>query len=253
MHPYLRLGDSVIAAYPLFFVLGWLAGGVVFYLEVRRRGWPVDKMFLVAAGCVLGALVGALLAGALFFDWREVLAHATAMELVGKSVVGGIAGGFIGVEIAKKLVRYPHSTGDAFAIAIPIGHAIGRIGCFLGGCCYGTPTSLPWGVRYPAGSLPIHPTPLYELGFDLLLFAFLFAIRDRLRVRGSTFRVYLLAYATFRFFLEFVRGDSPFPAIGGPKPIQIVLALAAARYAVILFRQWRDEKRQSSLTIVPRP
>lgn len=79
--------------------------------------------------------------------------------------------------------------------------------------------------------------PLYEIGFDLLLFMALFALRDRLRVRGNLFRLYLFAYATFRLGLEMVRGDSPFPAIGGPKPIQILLAIAAVRYAVLLWRQ----------------
>jgi len=256
MHPYLRIGDWVIEAYALFFILGWLVGGAVFYGEVRRRGWPLDKLLFAMAGCILGAVVGALLAGMLFFDWPEVVLHLSTLELVGKSVVGGIAGGFAGVEIAKKLVRYPHSTGDAFAIAIPLGHAVGRIGCFLGGCCYGSASALPWAVRYPSGSLPhlaqvaraeiapdqptslpVHPTPLYELGFDLLLFAALFALRDRLRIRGSLFRLYLFAYATFRFGLEFIRADSPLPAAGGPKPIQILLAVAAARYAWLLWRQ----------------
>ena len=256
MHPYLHLGDAVVEAYPIFFVLGWLASGAVFYSEVRRRGWPVEKLLFAMAGCVFGGLVGAVLTGALFFDWQDVFTHVSTLDLVGKSVVGGIAGGFVGVEIAKKLVRYPESTGDAFALAIPIGHAIGRVGCFLGGCCFGTSTSLPWGVRYPLGSLPhaaqiahreiatdaltslpVHPTPLYEIGFDLLLFVGLFALRDRLRVRGNLFRVYLLAYAVFRLGLEVVRGDSPLPAIGGPKPIQILLGIAAARYTYLLWRQ----------------
>jgi phosphatidylglycerol:prolipoprotein diacylglycerol transferase len=130
------------------------------------------------------------------------------------------------------------------------------MGCFLGGCCYGSPTAVPWAVRYPSGSLPhlaqiargeissaapaslpIHPTPLYELGFDLLLFAVLFALRDRLRIRGNLFRLYLFAYAIFRLALEMIRADSPFPAAGGPKPIQILLAVAATRYAWLLFRQ----------------
>jgi prolipoprotein diacylglyceryltransferase len=86
-------------------------------------------------------------------------------------------------------------------------------------------------------SLPIHPTPLYELGFDLLLFAALFALRDRLRIRGNLFRLYLFAYAIFRLGLEMIRADSPFPAAGGPKPIQVLLAVAAIRYAWLLARQ----------------
>lgn len=256
MHPRLHLGDLEVSAYALFFVLGWLAGGVIFYREVKRRGWPLEKMLFAMAGCVVGAIVGAFVGGVLFFDWHEVLARTLTMNLSGKSVVGGIAGGFLGVEVAKKLVGYPYSTGDAFALAIPIGHAIGRVGCFFAGCCFGSPTTLPWAVRYPAGapvhavqtalgqidahavtSLPVHPTPLYELLFDVGLFFALVAMRDRLRTRGNLFRVYLLSYAAFRFVLEFIRADSPFPAIGGPKPVQVLLLIAACRYAYVLWKQ----------------
>lgn len=256
MHPILRLGEWAVESYALFFVLGWLTGGVVFVIEVRRRGWPIEKLLFAMVGCIFGGILGALVAGSLFFDWPEVVSRLSARDFIGKSVVGGIAGGFLGVEVAKKLVGYPHSTGDAFALAIPLGHAVGRIGCFLGGCCYGCPSELPWAVSYPAGtpvhqtqiaraqipaelltSLPVHPTPLYEIGFDLLLFGLLFVLRDRLQTRGNLFRVYLLGYATFRFGLEFFRADSPWPAIGGPKPIQVLLVIAVARYAWLLWRQ----------------
>ncbi len=256
MHPHLRLGDWALDAYTLFFVLAWVVGAWVFHGEVRRRGWPYGKLLVAMAGCVVGAVLGALVSSVLFYDWAEVGARVARLDLPGKSVVGGIFGGYAGVELAKKLVDYPHSTGDAFALAIPLGQATGRVGCFLAGCCYGTESALPWAVRFPAGSipyrgqvarrelpfdapasLPIHPTQLYELAFDLVLFFALYKLRDRLRIRGNLFRVYLFAYATFRFALEFVRGDSPFPAAGGPKPIQVLLVLAAARYAWVLWRQ----------------
>jgi phosphatidylglycerol---prolipoprotein diacylglyceryl transferase len=258
MSPHLRLSEGLtLESYALFFVLAWLIGGAVVYLEVKRRGWPLEKLMFAMGGAVFGAAAGALLSGILFFDWAELFARASALDFVGKSVVGGVIGGYLGVEIAKKIAGYPHSTGDAFALGIPLGHAVGRVGCLLGGCCWGTITSLPWGVRYPRGSLPfvqqvargdlaptealslpVHPTQIYELLFDLLLFVFLWRARDSLKIRGNLFRLYLLAYAVFRLGLEIVRGDSPFPAIGGPKPVQVLLLLIAIRYAVKL---WRDE------------
>jgi phosphatidylglycerol---prolipoprotein diacylglyceryl transferase len=259
MHPQLHVGDWLIQSYALFATLGWLAGGAVFYLEVRRRGWPLDKLLFAAVGCFFGAIVGGLAFGMLFFDWPEVVDRVTALELAGNSVVGGLAGGFLGVEIAKKLVGHTISTGEAFALAIPIGHAIGRVGCYLSGCCFGTPTTLPWGVTFPGASLahtsqvtlglvgagdaplPVHPTQLYEIAFDLVLFAALFIVRDRTRTRGSLFRAYLFAYATFRLMLELVRGDSPFPSAGGPKPIQVVLLGAALYFG---WRLWKQEGPQ---------
>ncbi len=268
MVPRLQLGDFAVGSYAFFFWLGWIVGGVVFYREVKRLGWPLEKLLFAMVGCVLGAMAGAYVGGALFFDWREVFSRLVSVDLVGKSVVGGIVGGFVGVEIAKKLVDYPYKTGDAFAVAIPLGHAIGRVGCLLGGCCFGTETRLPWAVRYPPGSpayelevrlgqipahhptsLSLHPAPLYELAFDLCLFALLLSMRDRLRVRGNLFRLYLFSYATFRFLLEFVRGDSPFPAIGGPKPVQVLLAIAIARYGWLLWTQeLRPPTAQPSIT-----
>lgn len=255
MQPTIHLGDWTLYSYGAFVVLGWLVGGLVYYREVKRRRWPVDKLLLAAVGCVLGAMVGGYVFGMLFFDWPEVVSRVTGLRLAGNSVVGGLAGGFLGVEVAKKLSGYRVSTGEAFALAIPVGHGLGRIGCFLGGCCFGVPTTLPWGVTFPRGSpahaahvaagrvsagewpLPVHPTQLYELAFDALLFVGLFALRDRLRTRGSLFRLYLVAYGTFRLLLEWLRGDSPFPAAGGLKPIQLVLLGGVLYFAWVLWRQ----------------
>ena len=87
------------------------------------------------------------------------------LDFTRKTVIGGITGGFIGVELTKKKIGYPHSTGDAFALAITLGHAIGRIGCFLVGDCEGATCNLPWAITFPVDSYivgPVHPTQLYE-------------------------------------------------------------------------------------------
>lgn len=267
MHPILfHWGDAPVESYGVFLFTGWLLGGVIFYREFRRLGWPLETMLFVMGGCIIGAVAGSLVFSVLFVSWEDLPQAVNGMKtlsFVGKTVVGGIAGGFIGVEITKKIIGYPHSTGDAFALAIPLGHGLGRMGCYLGGCCFGRPTDLAIGVEYPAGSpahwlhesqglieadasssLPVHPSPLYELGFDLLLFAVLFALRDRLRVRGSLFRIYLLGYAGFRFLSEFLRGDSPFPEGGGLKPVQVFLLVVVLVYA---WRLWRRE------LVSPRP
>jgi phosphatidylglycerol:prolipoprotein diacylglycerol transferase len=168
-------------------------------------------------------------------------------------VIGGIAGGIVGVELCKKLIGHARSTGDAFALAIPPGHAIGRVGCLLQGCCYGTPTSLPWSVRYPSSSfahasqvargalsssavssLPVHPAPVYEFVFDLCLWGLLLAARPRLRAHGSLFRLYLACYAAFRFLAEFFRGDSVPPSGFFLKPVQVLLLVAALAYGLRL-------------------
>jgi len=246
MHPYLRIGDWVVEGYALFFILGWLVGGAVFYLEVRRRGWPLDKLLFAMAGCILGAVVGALLAGILFFDWPEVVSHLTTLELVGKSVVGGIAGGFAGVEIAKKLVRYPHSTGDAFAIAIPLGHAVGRIGCFLGGCCFGSATTLPWAVRYtnPASMAPqlgvaYTPANLYEAVGILLILGVLLYLRRRGVPSGVLGLTYLVLYPVSQLILFQWRTDYETPVIAfGLKQAQLTSVVMLLTIVPIFFLLW---------------
>jgi phosphatidylglycerol:prolipoprotein diacylglycerol transferase len=253
MHPFFLLGNGfAVDGYVLCLGLGWLVGGVIVVREAMRRGWPLDRFGYVLAGCLGGAALGSVVLSVLFSadPWEHLTSHAW----VGRTVVGGIAGGWLGVEGAKRAIGWKQRTGDAFALGIPIGHAIGRVGCLFAGCCYGAPTSLPWGVRFPAGapatvaqrardllpasalaSLPVHPTQLYDAAFDLLLFALLWRLRDRVRAPGSLFRVYLLGYATFRFGCEFLRGDLP---AGGIKPVQWLLLVAIARAGTTL---WREE------------
>ena len=258
MHPILFESDSfTLHSYGTLFLLAWLLGGVLFLREVRRRGWPVDQMLFVMVGCVVGGLVGSLLLTVLFFDWDQITAQWARFQFEGRTIVGGIAGGYIGVEVMKKLIGYPHSTGDAFAFAIPLAHGLGRLGCFLGGCCFGTPTDLPWAVRFPAQSLPyalqmarseigpaaltslaVHPTQLYELIADLLIFFVIWRSRDLFEKRGMLFRLYLALYASYRFFSEFVRGDTLL-AFAGIKPVQVLLLAAAVYYGVQVLRAER--------------
>jgi phosphatidylglycerol:prolipoprotein diacylglycerol transferase len=258
-----EIGGLPIESYLFFYALGCLVGGLVFWWEVRRRRWPLEAMLFVMIGCMAGAFAGSALFSLLFLDWSALPEHYRFGELLGRTVVGGIAGGFLGVEITKKIIGYPHRTGDAFAVAIPLGHAVGRVGCFLGGCCFGTPSSLPWALSYPAGSVPhaihahqglieavslaslsVHPAPLYEITFDLLLFALLWRMRDHFLERGMLFRLYLALYASYRFFAEFVRGDSLFPDVGF-KPVQYLLLAAAMYYGWRVWQQRNPEKSPS--------
>lgn len=137
----------------------------------------------------------------------------------GKSILGGLAGAYLGVLLTKKLMGYKGSTGDMFAPAVALGMAVGRIGCFLTEQV-GTPTTLPWGIQVSAETaaripmcpdcapgVGMHPSFLYEILFHLLMFNVLWALRDRLPIPGDLFKLYLLTYAVFRFFVEFVRGN----------------------------------------------
>mgnify|MGYP002725501286 FL=1 len=255
MYPILYRSDSIIIdSYSVFFLLAWIVGGVVFYREFRRMDWELEEMLFVMAGCIIGAVFGSYLFNVFFAGWEDIPQQVRMFDFAGKTVLGGIAGGFIGVEITKKKIGYPHSTGDAFALAIPLAHAIGRVGCYLGGCCFGTECSLPWAVIYPEGSvahltqltlgmipetstssLPVHPAPIYEIIFNLGLFAYFWMKRDSFKVRGSMFRLYLVLYGGFRLLEEFVRGDSPIPDAGFMKPVQWLLLIAVLYFARVFY------------------
>ena len=138
----------------------------------------------------------------------------------GLTIFGAILGGLLGAWIYCRLRKLSFAPlADLAAPGIILAQAIGRAGCTINGCCCGEPTSLPWAVFYtypgsraascaPLGT-PIHPTQLYELLGDLLIFALLFWVfRGRLRPSGSLLALYLVLYSALTFTVRFWRGDT---------------------------------------------
>ena len=129
----------------------------------------------------------------------------------GKTILWGLVGGYVGVEVGKSMLDMRTKTGDTFVVAIAIAIAVGRIGCLLFGCCYGTPTSLPWGICFTtaedAGTIARHPTQVYESLFHIA-FAMLavYGIRRGLLI-GDWMPIYLIAYCIYRFISEFIRPE----------------------------------------------
>lgn len=234
------VGGISITGYAVFVLAAFGVGLAVRRSEARRLGqvrWP--GYHWVGVGALLGAVVGAKLGMVLFLpseQLQRVLFAITEADFSGKTVVGGLAGGYLGVELAKKLVGIHVSTGDAFAVALPLGQAVGRVGCFFNGCCYGTPSSLPWSTQV-AGALR-HPTQLYEAALDLLLAAGLWHVRLRGYPNGHLFRRYLVGYAAIRLGLEFVRGD-PGVSLGPLSAAQWVCLAVMVVFGVLL---WRGER-----------
>ncbi len=130
---------------------------------------------------------------------------------------------------------------DYFAIAAALMSAIGRIGCFLNGCCGGRHTSLPWGVIFPNDTNPVHPTQLYHFGFELfILFPLLIWINKRKRFEGETFWMFVWIYSFFRFWIEFLRTNMRVYA--GLTHAQIFSAVAVFVSGIILIRKYRKSK-----------
>jgi len=206
-----------VPTHEFFIAVGLAAAGGVYFWEARRKGQLSEQ----TAWIVVGALIGGAILAKVGSAWRFAGDGSTMTELYlfgGRSILGGLAGAYLGAVVAKRLVGYRRSTGDLFAPAVAIGLAIGRIGCFLTEQV-GTPTSMPWGIAVSAdtaAAIPncpqclsgaaMHPSFLYEIGFLAVTFVALWWGRDRL-VAGMSFKLFLLGYGVFRFAVEFVRGN----------------------------------------------
>ncbi len=190
--------------YSAFTALGFAAAFAIKRHESRRLGMPRDGAHRwVTVGALLGAIVGAKL-GLLLYAPPASWADGSLRLLTGggKTILGALVGGYLGVELAKHVVGIRHSTGDALALALPIAQAIGRVGCALGGCCYGKP--------WPAGAafgLTRHPSAAYEATGLLVLAAILYRLRDRTRAPGQLFRGYMIGFFSLRVGLDAFRGD----------------------------------------------
>lgn len=217
MHPVIvRFGPVSVLTHDVCVAAGIAVAALVFLWEVRRRRAQDDRLWYVLAGALVGgALLARLGTWVQHLDPRD---NATLLEqwaYGNRSILSGLVGAYAGAIVAKKLAGYPWRTGDLFAPAVAAGMAVGRVGCLLAEPP-GTPTSLPWGVTltpaqaeamHTAAGVPLHPSFAYEILFHAVAFAALLALRRRVTAPGALFKIYLAAYAAFRFMVEFVRGN----------------------------------------------
>ena len=240
--------------HPVLEAIAYTGGSQLYFWlrrRARRRGEPpvpIEANLWLLVGCVFGALIGAKLL-AVAESWRDLSAAAAggdpAALLGGKTIVGGLLGGWVGVELAKRTAGVARSTGDLFVFPLVLGIAVGRVGCFLTGLAdhtHGGPTALPWAVDFGDG-VPRHPTKLYEIAFLLLLGGALAATRWRAwcSVPGTLFRAFLLAYLAFRFAVEFIKPtDKP---LLGLSVIQVACLIGAAVAGMQLVGLRRTELR----------
>ena len=151
----------------------------------------------------------------------EVVDYIQHPELIftaaGLTAYGAVLGAALGIWVYGKFsdLRFGYFA-DLVAPAVILAQAIGRVGCLINGCCYGIETSLPWGVVYthpdsfaPLG-VAIHPTQLYEIVYNLVIFAVLLKLRGHFKPDGSLFLIYLSLYALWRVGIDFLRDGTPF-------------------------------------------
>jgi phosphatidylglycerol:prolipoprotein diacylglycerol transferase len=245
---YLHFGPVTLHPHLVFESLAYFIGFRVYLYTRNRDRLPLQQSMWVLVSAIVGAALGSKL---LFWleDPRVTLAHWNdwAYLMGGKTIVGGLLGGLIGVEWIKKRIGVTRSTGDDMALPLVLGIGIGRIGCYLTGLddhTYGKPTSWITGVDFGDG-IPRHPTQLYEIAFLLGLGCLLLLVRLRTRsgrIRppdGAQFQLFMTGYLLFRFLIDFIK---PTPHIySGLNNIQVA-CLAGLLYYFTLLRRWRTRR-----------
>jgi phosphatidylglycerol:prolipoprotein diacylglycerol transferase len=196
--------------YQLIMATALTAGWLVSRATASGLALPPAQRLGVLLGAFCGAMIGAKLP--YLFGDLDAFVSGAAWFQNGKTILCGLVGGYAGVELTKWSLGITVKTGDSFAVPVPVSVAIGRLGCFHAGCCYGTPSDSSWSVVFPAvDRLPRHPTQLYEAAFHLCMAAVLLVLWRQGRCRGQLIKLYIMLYAVYRLLSETIR---PEPRLG---------------------------------------
>lgn len=231
-----QINVHLILEYAAFFI------AFRYYVYLRKRSSDhitSNNRLSIILGAALGALIGSRVVGLLENPLIEVSQNNLIQILNTKTIMGGLFGGLLGVEIAKKIIGETKSSGDLFVFPIILGIFIGRIGCFLSGTnefTYGKVTTSLFGMNLGDGVLR-HPVALYELVFLILLFFSLKYIQKQVHLKnGDLFKCFMLLYFGFRFGIEFLKPNVFY--VLGLSSIQILCVLCWYYYYRFLFRKW---------------
>ena len=237
MYPYLiRIGGLSLPAYPMLYGSGIAVAGIIAIWLGKREGIDPRKLAHVLLIMAISILLGGRLMYVLIYSsefqgrWSEAFNLARGGQVHYGGVILAVIGGIYAI---KKMRLSLSRMTDVLAVGAPLGVAVGRLGCFCRGCCFGRQTDLPWAVQFPpfidlhgnvigspaflhhvetAGlaksapcSFPVHPSQLYSIAVALLLFAIMLTIWKSGRFRGRLMLVYLFLYTIARFSIEFTR------------------------------------------------
>jgi phosphatidylglycerol---prolipoprotein diacylglyceryl transferase len=222
----------------------------------KRAGLSQELITNLAVYCALAGMIGAKLL-MFVFDWKIYASDPSQIFTFSTLQAAGVyQGGLLLALITAVLyMRHMHMpkllTSDVFAPGLALGHAIGRLGCFSAGCCWGQQCDRSWAVTFrnpdaheltgvPLG-VPLHPTQLYESGAELLIFAFLLWYIRRPHKTGSVIGLYLVLYSIVRFIVEFYRNHEQALPFGGPWSItQWISLLTLALGIGLALKRERD-------------
>src|SRR2546426_1147981 len=259
MYPELfRIGNFPLHTYGVFLALAFLGAIMVTVRLASRDGLPRERIYDLCLWLLLSSLIGSKLL--MFFTEPEYRQNPLALLSLDFLRSGGVFyGGLIGAVVTGYFLmrRYKlpwWKTADACAPGIALGNVLGRQGCFSAGCCWGKPTTMPWGVKFtelgheitgvPTG-VYLHPTQLYESFAMLIVFFFLLWLHRHRRFSGQVILAYGLIYAAIRFVIEFFRDDPRGDILGlttltGLSTSQLIGIVVGVGALVLLIKRWRN-------------
>lgn len=217
MYPiFLRIGPVVIRFYGLMIAVAFITAIYVARKESIRKGLGPECMVDFGPYAIISGIIGARLYYVMLHA-RDFLMQPLDIVKVwegGLAFHGGILGGFLaGIWFARKRAVPFWRFADAAVPSIILAQAIGRIGCFLNGCCCGKETAVPWAVTFrnmesmAPLNVSLHPTQIYEMAGNLAIFVLLWSIRRKKRPDGYLFLLYTIMYSALRFAVEFFRSE----------------------------------------------
>ena len=263
MYPELfRIGSFPITTYGIFLAVGMLFALFVTSRLAARDGLPRERIYDLGLWVLVGGLVGSKLL--MILVEPDVQIFTLDFLRSGGVFYGGLIGGFLAVAILVPLYKLPFwKVADAFAPGVALGQAFGRQGCFSAGCCWGKPTTLPWGVHFteagheytgvpivgPDGSdLHLHPTQLYESFVMLAVFGLLVYLHRKKKFDGQILITYGIIYSIVRFSIEFIRDDprgdlfgfTSATGLSTSQGVSLIVAIASVIFMIMRLRKVSD-------------
>jgi len=251
-----RIGNFPINTYGVFLALAFLCAILIAVKLAARDGLPKEKIYDLSLWMLLASLIGSKVL--MFFTEPEYRDHPLQLISLDFLRSGGVFyGGLIGAVLTGYFLmrRYDlpwWKTADACAPGIAVGNFFGRLGCFSAGCCWGKPTTLPWGVKFTELGheitgvpidVPLHPTQLYESFSMFIVFFFLLWLHKHKRFSGQVILFYALLYSIIRFLIEFLRDDPRGDVFGlttrtGLSTSQLISIIVGLGALVLLIVRW---------------
>jgi len=264
----ISIGNFFLPTYGTLVAIGFLLGLFVTLRLAKRAGLPREPITNLVIYCALAGLIGAKLF-MILFDFGEYWSgNRKLFSLDTLQAAGVYQGGFLlALVVAVLYVRKQHLPGwetcDVFTPGLALGQAVGRLGCFSAGCCWGIPTHVPWAVTFrnpqandltgvPLG-IPLHPTQLYEAFADALIFVALYYRIGKPHTSGTMLGWYLSLYSVARFAIEFFRNHEQGLHFGLSYTQWISLATLVAGVALLILRRSEFTHPHGSVSVATSP